>query len=113
MAPPKNYEKYQDQAQRERAYEEGLGRLRFGTFVTLLGLLAIGIVHFTGFSVAGRDWIRYAILGSAPVGALLAVINYLRIPGAGKATGRAIMLLAMAFIMAAATVSWARYLKMF
>jgi hypothetical protein len=113
MAPPKDYQKYQDQAQRDRAYEEGLGRLRLGTFVSLLGVLALGIIHFGGFSVADPAWIRYAILGTAPLGALIAVINYLRVPGTGKATGRAIRLLAGAFILGAATISWARYLKMF
>jgi hypothetical protein len=112
MADPKNYQKYADASVRERAYEEALGRLRMGTFVALLGTLALGVTWIVKFPVAEHAWLRYGILGTVPLGALLGFVNYFRIPGAGKVTRRAIVTFVMTLVLAAATISLARFLKL-
>ena len=108
MADPSNYQKYADGAVRERAFEEGLGRLRMGMFVAILGPLALGVVWLLGVAAREITWLRYAILATAPLGALLGIINYFRVPGAGKLSGRAIFLLILTLVFAAVTVTLGR-----
>ncbi len=112
MAEKPDYQKYADRAVRERAMEEATGRLRLGTFVALLGPLALGLLWFLKIAPAEHAWMKYGILGTAALGPLLAVVNYLRVPGAGKVAGRTILLLVLAFVFAAATVTLSRHFNL-
>ncbi len=106
------YHKYADQAVRERAMEEAIGRLRMGTLVALLGPLALGIVWLLQIRPMDYPWLRYGILATAPLGALLGIINYLRVPGAGKISGRVVFILVFTLALAAATITLARILSL-
>ncbi len=110
MAKDRDFSKYEDDVVRARALEEALGRLRTSTFIAILGPLAIGVLWLLKFTPAKDSWIVYAILATAPLGALVGIVQYLRVPGCGKSSGRTLSILLSTLVFAAATVALSAYL---
>jgi hypothetical protein len=106
------YQKFADSAVRERAREEGLGRLRLGVFWGVVGSLAILGTHFTGFEPVPR-WAAMAIVASAPLAILLLVINFIRLPNDVKASSTALLISFVTLIGAGATIALANHFELF
>ncbi len=83
MSPDKDYQKFADDAVHTRALEDGISRLRMALFVAALGPLGIGAIRLFNVQQPAA-WMKYGILGTAPVGFLLLLINFVRMPAAGK-----------------------------
>lgn len=106
------YQKFADSAVRERAREEGLGRLRLGIFWGVIGSLAILGTHFTGFEPVPR-WAAMAIVGSAPLAVVLLIINFIRLPNEVKVSSTALMISFITLIGAGATIALAIHFGIF
>jgi len=112
MSEPKNeYQKFADSAVRERAREEGIGRLRLGIFWGVAGSLAIVGTHYSGFTPP--RWLAMAMVGTAPLAVVLLIINFIRLPNEIKATSQALMISFITLIGAGATVALANYFQLF
>ena len=97
-----DYRKYADSEVRRRALETGLSRLWTAAFVAALGPLGTGVIHL--LSLTPGPWARWGILASAPLGVLLAIVNYARLPEVARARGRANRILLLTFVLAGATL---------
>ena len=112
MTEHKNeYQKFADSAVRERAREEGIGRLRLGVFWGVIGSLAIVGSHLANFEPP--RWMAMAIVGTAPLAVVLLIINFIRLPNEVKASPQALMISFMTLIGAAATITLATYFQIF
>ena len=98
----KEYHRHQDEAILLRDQEDAIARLRTALFVALLGPLAIGAIYVFEFSVL--SWIRWGILATAPLGFVLGIVAWMRIPGAAKTNGRTIRLLLFTLTAAVSTI---------
>jgi hypothetical protein len=100
------YQKFADSAVRDRAREEGLGRLRLGVFWGVIGGLIIFGCNMTGFTPPPR-WLAMAAVGAAPLAILLVIINFIRLPNESKASPTALLICLITLIAAGATITLA------
>src|SRR5258706_15506795 len=100
------YQKFDDDAVRNRAMEEGLGRLRMGVFWAVVGALGAGACKVLDFKPP--QWLAIAIVGSAPLAILLLIINFIRLPAAVKTSTTALLIGFMTLIGAGGTTFLAR-----
>ena len=105
------YQKFADSAVRERAKEEGIGRLRLGIFWGVAGSLAIVGSHLAQFTPP--RWLAMAMVGTAPLAVLLLIINFIRLPNDIKASAQALMISFITLIGAGATIALANYFQLF
>ena len=105
------YQKFADSAVRERAKEEGLGRLRLGIFWGVAGPLAVFLLHMIKFTPP--RWMAMAIVGTAPLAIVLLIINFIRLPNEVKGTAQALLIAFITVIGAAATITLATMFDLF
>ncbi len=104
------YQKYADKAMKERAQDEGMGRLRTSVFLAAIGPLAIFLTHVLHFTLEQR-WMGLAIVGTAPLAVVLLVVNYIRLPNEAKLTPPALMVLFLTLIGAGANIALANIME--
>lgn len=83
MSPEKDYQKFADDAVHTRALEDGISRLRMALFVAALGPIGVGAIKVFNVQPVA-PWMKYAILATVPLGFLLLLINFVRMPASGK-----------------------------
>lgn len=105
------YQKYADSAVRERAKEEGFGRLRLGIFWGVVGGLGIFLTHMLNYTPP--KWMAMAFVGAAPVAVVLLIINFIRLPNEHKASAQALMIGFLTLIGAGATIAMANFFDIF
>ena len=105
------YQKFADSAVRERAREEGFGRLRLGVFWGVAGSLAVFLIHMLGW-IPPR-WVAMAIVGSAPLAIILLIINFIRLPNDCKGSPQALMIGFITLVGAGATIALANFFGLF
>jgi len=101
-----DYHKYADQQVHERHKDEALGRLRMAFFISALGPGASIVMHTIAYEPS--NLIRYAVQGTALVGVLLLIVNFVRLPGQAKSSPVALSIMVFTLLAAAATYPVAR-----
>src|SRR6185295_7294295 len=97
MSDYKNeYQKYADDAVRNREREEGFGRLRFNLFIGAAGPLACFALHLLKFEP--QKWMVMGILATAPLAVVLLIINFIRLPNDSKASAPALLISLMTLV---------------
>ena len=107
------YQKFADNAVRDRAREEGIGRLRLGVFWGVAGSLAILVLKGTNNLDAPPRWLAMAIVATAPLAVLLLIINFIRLPNEAKTSPTALMISLVTLIGAGATIALANIFQLF
>lgn len=105
------YQKFADSAVRERAREEGFGRLRLGVFWGVVGSLAIFLLHMLNYTPP--RWMAMAIVGTAPLAVVLLIINFIRLPNDHKASAQALLVAFITLAGAGATFALAHVFDLF
>jgi hypothetical protein len=102
----KDFRDYVQDAVRDRAVQEGIARLRSSMLVAAIGplaLLAFGLLEYRP-----GETLRWLTLAMAPLAVVLLGINYLRLPGRAKLSGRAFLISLVTLAFAGATLPLAR-----
>ena len=73
----RDYTRYVERAREDRAEETGIGRLYTGLFIAILGPLALAAMGF--LDIDPSRYVMYGIVATAPIGALLGIINAFRL----------------------------------
>jgi hypothetical protein len=73
------FEKFKDDAVIWREREAAVSALNFSTFLAAVGPLSITLLKFTNGLPVGAT-LAYVIMGTAPFGLVLTVINWIRTP---------------------------------
>lgn len=105
MVDPKTFHKFEDEAVRIRAVEEAQGRLRTSLFVGMVGPILVGIAHlFDKLGSTPWGWMQFVAYASAPLGFLLMLINWIRVPEFGKFNKQTVTLVFITILACASTV---------
>lgn len=75
----KEFEKFKDEAVIFREREAAVASMNFATFVCMIGPMGIGLLYITKSIPAGA-FLTWLIMGSAPVGILMLIVNWARTP---------------------------------
>jgi len=107
------YQKFADRATKDRASEEGFGRLRLGVFWGVAGPLVMGGMYLSKLFMPPPRWLAMGIVATAPLAIVLLIINYIRMPNDSKLSPTTLMICLITLIGAAANIAVASYLDFF
>lgn len=107
---PPEYEKFKDDAIRSRELDTAIGRVRTALFVAFLGPIGAVLIHYFKLNVPREA--KFVVVATAPVALVLLLINYARIPGAGKASKQALSILFLTLGAIATTLFLVPYFKL-
>lgn len=99
---PKEYEKFKDEAVRDRELVAAMGRLHLAQAVAFLGPLAIIVMKVLDYTPPKN--LMYAVLATAPLGIVILAINYFRLPPDAMGSKPALTVLILTIIAGAATL---------
>ena len=108
MTVPDDYGRHVGDAVKQRALDEGMGRMRTAMFVAMMGPVSIAALKLFSWPPES-PWIYYGIIATAPLGFLMLIASWLRMPAEAKFIGKTFVSALFTLAAAASTYPILRF----